>query len=78
MPQGAQNLIGTRLDASAICPARHALAMLTRTHPQQEAGQDPGKTSVDRAVLPLTPFLGIRVKKGPPARRMELNFFFED
>ena len=65
VPQGAQNLIGTRLDASAICPTPHTFAVLTRKHLQREAGQDPGKTSVDRAVPPLTPFLGIRVKKTP-------------
>ena len=73
MPQGAQNLIGTRLDASAICPTPHTFAVLTRKHLQREAGQDPGKTSVDRAVPPLTPFLSIRVKKAPPppARRKD-------
>ena len=73
VPQGAQNLIGTRLDASAICLAPHTFAVLTRTHPQREAGQDPGKTSMDRAVPPFTPFLGIRVKKAPPLRQKGWN-----
>lgn len=48
--------------------------------PEGGTGQDPGEASVDRAVLPLAPFLGIRVKKVSPIpkKRMELNFFFED
>ena len=37
--------------------------------PEGGTGHDPREASVDRAVLPLAPFLGFRVKKVPPTKK---------